>query len=148
MDIGDKQYANGRISGSASWKVSRNVDGSSNSNNNNEETETNGTYISSSSSSFYGELFHLIHQIREKDTILSIHANANPSTRHGGIVVSGSLCAMTSLNDSREFEGISIVALDFVYLGCILQSICFIYLQGLPHFITTKPKNRIIFMTG
>ena len=80
--------------------------------------------------------------------MLSIHVNPNPSTRHGGIIVSGVSCAMTSLNDEGKVDGMSIVVLDDIYLGCILQSKCFINLHDLIHFIHTIPKNRIIIMNG
>jgi hypothetical protein len=132
----------------------------------------NGTTMTSNSSccsSFYVEFFHPIHPIQirpdndQNNTashIISIHVNhtnrSNSSSRHNtsqqgrhdSIIVSGVACGMTLLNENGIVEGMSVFVVDEIYIGCILQSKCFIDVQDLINFITTIPHNRIIIING
>jgi peptide-N4-(N-acetyl-beta-glucosaminyl)asparagine amidase len=173
MVVWEKQYANGRISGSAAWKSSRNEDGSSrsSSNKNNSSDHQKGErknnnddstdIMTSSASSFYTEFFDPVPERStgsdddQNKTTISIHVSVNSDTRHGNIIISGVPCAMTLSNSNNNDKdnnnnqyGMSIVVLDEIYLGCILQSKCFTDLKDVANFIATIPSHRIIILNG
>ena len=115
----EEKYGQGRISGSLQWKLSRNEAGTSA-----EKEEL------SSVQTWHVESFY-------------------PPTKHGiticvtekGIIVSGAECSVVG-------SALSVVVIDEVYLGCILQSRGFFSWRDVSDFVQTLPKYRIVAIQG
>mmetsp|Transcript_16053 Transcript_16053/g.40253 ORF Transcript_16053/g.40253 Transcript_16053/m.40253 type:complete len:1064 (+) Transcript_16053:731-3922(+) len=134
------KYGSGRISGSLEWKKSRQEAGSANSQSTNTTSTTSKTN-STEVAGFPVEAFVPAGFTRRQ---LSFHLNSYPTSRHDGIIVSGTPCAVGVTNS------VSVVVVDNsdTALGCILQSKSFVEWDELTDFIETLPSGRIVLMNG
>jgi thiol-disulfide isomerase/thioredoxin len=118
----------GRMSGSLAWTQSRGEAGQKNGHDEKQKEAVSGFQIESFAS-------------RKKDKV-TITVRPHPTSRHEGICISGTACAV------GELKSISVVVLDEEIVGCILQSRSFHNYQDLQAFINTLPKHRIVTMNG
>ena len=147
-------YGSGRISGSLAWKQSRQEAGGTNqpteeeSNSNiveEEDSEAGGDQNVTKSrtqevAGFPVEAF-IPPTLENGKVIFQIHPR--PSSRHDGIVVSNTPCAVGVTNS------ISVVVVDNdKSLGCILQSKSFVDWSRLIDFVNELPTGRIVLMNG
>jgi hypothetical protein len=130
MNQWEHRYGRGRISGSLAWKSSRNETGNVSS-----ENSTNHDLPVQ----FHVETYCLV---QDKNHSISIALQPHPPTRHEAILVNGVPCSVGAKNS------LSVVVLDERYLGCILQSRCFVDWVSLAQFVVTIPAQRIVVMVG
>eukprot|EP00934_Nitzschia_sp_Nitz4_P008147 Nitzschia sp. Nitz4//scaffold374_size14026//5689//8782//NITZ4_008959-RA/size14026-augustus-gene-0.11-mRNA-1//1//CDS//3329549623//8137//frame0 len=123
-------YGRGRISGSTVWKQSRNEGGDPSS----KQEESNDADVAS----FEVEAFSP--PLPSGELSLQVHPHA--MTRHGRIVVGGTACAI------GEANSISLVVVDEVHLGCVLQSKALSSWEAVQEFVNHIPSHRIILMVG
>jgi len=118
----EEKHGEGRISGSFQWKLSRKEAGDLNG----EEKEKSPSVHSWHVESFYPP--------RCED---GIYISVSPD----GIVVSGAECSVIG-------SDISVVVLDELNLGCILQSRGFNSWKDVSDFVETLPAHRIVAIQG
>lgn len=130
----NEKYGRGRISGSYAWKQSRHETGnqrnSSVDNNKMGRREIAGFDVEA----FFPPL------VDGGKVTFQLHPN--PSSRHDGIVVSHTACAV------GESNSISVVVVDDKAFGCILQSKSFVSWPELVNFVDTLPADRLVLMNG
>mmetsp|Transcript_26122 Transcript_26122/g.61351 ORF Transcript_26122/g.61351 Transcript_26122/m.61351 type:complete len:1311 (-) Transcript_26122:939-4871(-) len=137
-----EKYGSGRISGSMAWRRSRQEAGRDNDPvGSTENTNTTECRDTGEVMGFPAEAFL---PARLKKGKISFLLRARPSSRHDGIVVSNTPCAVGAA------KSISVVVVDNndVAFGCILQSKSFLDWDGLIEFIDTLPSGRIVLMNG
>jgi len=133
-----EKYGTGRISGSLAWKQSRQEDGS----NQGQSTKSNSTTILDREvAGFPVEAFM---PTRLENGKVSFRLRASPSSRHDGIVVSDTPCAVGVTNS------VSVVVVDDSNesFGCILQSKSFLDWSRIVEFLDHLPAGRIVLMNG
>jgi len=133
-----EKYGSGRISGSIAWKRSRHEDGSIQS----QLTESSSTtLLDREVAGFPVEAFM---PTRLQNGTTSLQLRARPSSRHDGIVVSNTPCAVGVKN------AVSVVVVDdnIDTFGCILQSKSFVDWPTIVKFIDSLPTGRIVLMNG
>jgi nucleoredoxin len=141
-------YGQGRISGSLAWKLSRQEAGKTSGvpvdKNDDASLKTSPKQEESSPTGFHVESFYPMAMMTSADSkqVVSIAVVAQPKSRHGGIVVSGTTCAVGQDNT------IDVVVVDEKHVTCILQSRSFHSLQALALFIDTLPALRIVAIRG
>ena len=137
-----EKYGIGRISGSMAWRRSRQEAGKDN--NPIGSTETTNTTECRDNREVSGFPTEAFVPARLKKGKISFLLRAHPSSRHDGIVVSDTPCAVGASNS------ISVVVVDNNddAFGCILQSKSFLDWDGLVEFIDTLPSGRIVLMNG
>ena len=134
----EEKYGRGRISGSRQWRLAR---GETNNNiNDNRSNQFEGGNGSKNNVNVPG--FEIETLAPPIGPTLSLLVRPNPTTRHNGIVVLDTSCAVGQANS------ISLVVVDEACLGCILQSRSFMYWQDAKEFIDRLPSQRIVIMNG
>ena len=139
------KYGSGRISGSLEWRKSRKEAGSQNiATDTTKTTASNSTVEDEDSQDVAGFPSEAFVPARIKPGKVSFRLNAQPSSRHDGIVVSGTPCAV------GVAKSVSVVVLDNndKAFGCILQSKSFVEWDRVVDFIGTLPSGRIVLMNG
>ena len=154
-----EKYGRGRISGSLAWKQSRHEAGNDNSGSQTNNNDTKETKERTTIAGFQIEPFYPPSLITDKSerrrrsvtisvtppTTLSKRgevASIATTSRHDAIIVSDVPCAV------GEHKSISVVIVDEVELGCILQSRSFDNWIDLNDFVITLPSQRIVIMNG
>ena len=137
------KYGSGRISGSLEWRKSRQEAGTAQNPSAN-ATTINSTTDGDNSPNVAGFPAEAFVPAGYKQRKVSFHLNARPSSRHDGIIVSRTPCAVGVANS------ISVVVVDNndKALGCILQSKSFVEWDQVADFIETLPSGRIVLMNG
>lgn len=133
-----EKYGSGRISGSLSWKRSRQEAGTVQ----NQSATTNSTETEDrATAGFPVEAF--MPTILENGNV-SFRLRACPLSRHDGIAVSNTPCAV-GVKDS-----VSVVIVDESKesFGCILQSKSFVEWSQIGEFLDSIPSGRIVLMNG
>ena len=141
-----EKYGRGRISGSLAWKQSRLEAGGKkgdNDDDNNNNNDTNKNLPTQQQEivvvpSFEVEAFYSPTTTKS----ISLQVYPNPTKHHNGIVVANTPCAIGEPNT------VSVVVVDDIYLGCILQSKSFTTWNDIGVFINKLPSNRIVIMNG
>mmetsp|Transcript_45871 Transcript_45871/g.53038 ORF Transcript_45871/g.53038 Transcript_45871/m.53038 type:complete len:1282 (-) Transcript_45871:153-3998(-) len=141
------KYGSGRISGSLAWKQSRQEAGKNQSaeSNNVEEESDHSSHNATKSQTrevvgFPVEAFIPPTLANGK---INFQVHPHPSSRHDGIIVSNTPCAVGLANS------LSVVIVDNdKVLGCILQSKSFVDWSKLVEFVNELPTGRIILMNG
>ena len=118
----DEKHGKGRISGSLQWKVSR------------QEAGTNQPKNEGKSSSLVSGLF--VEQFYPQGSSVTITVTPNV------IDVSGAVCDVFLPTE------ISVLVIDEIYFGCILQSRSFNSWESFGDFVSTLPANRIVACKG
>jgi len=141
------KYGSGRISGSLEWKKKRQEAGSSHNPSSNATTtssSTNSTADGQNSPEVAGFPVEAFAPSGMNRGEVSFHLHSDPSSRHDGIIVSGTPCAVGVENC------VSVVVVDNSdkALGCILQSKSFVEWDQVAEFIETLPSGRIVLMNG
>lgn len=133
-------YGSGRISGSLAWRRSRQEAGSEN----NTTTTTAATAESQDHRDVAGFPAEAFVPARLKQGKVSFRLRAHPTSRHDGILVSDTPCAVGVANS------ISVVVVDNNdrAFGCILQSKSFVEWDQVTEFIDDLPSGRIVLMNG
>ena len=129
--LAEERYQRGRSSGSLSWRQARGETGKESPTSNHDEGEKDAV------AGFQFESF-----LPPTSSTVSISVIPHPTISRGGIVVSGSSCAVGEPNT------VSVVIVDEKVLGCILQSRCFRSLSAFRAFIDTVPAGRLIAANG
>jgi len=138
------KYGSGRISGSLAWRRSRQEAGKKATTTLASAT-TNATAAESEDSpevaGFPVEAF-VPARLRQGQATFRLHAR--PTSRHDGILVSDTPCAVGVANS------ISVVVVDNndKAFGCILQSKSFVEWERVAEFIDDLPSGRIVLMNG
>lgn len=132
----NEKYGRGRISGSFSWKKARQETGNEHNAN---DDDHNATKMQRQVAGFDVETFY---PPRLDSGKITFQLNAKPSSRHDGIVVSNTACAV------GEANSISVVVVDDKSFGCILQSKSFITWTEVSSFVDNLPSNRLVLMNG
>ena len=117
-----EKHGRGRISGSREWKMSRHEAGKSS------EEESSPSTVRG----LFVEQFYPTGQVE-----ISVFPR-----NQAGIIVSGADC------DVGQSGCISLVVVDDVHLGCVLQCRSFAAWADLGDFLTTIPSNRIVVLRG
>lgn len=138
------KYGSGRISGSLEWRRSRKEAGNENIPTNSTAAALNSTVEDEGSQHVVGFPSEAFVPARTKLGKVSFHLDAQPFSRHDGIIVSGTPCAV------GVTKSISVVVVDNndEAFGCILQSKSFVEWDGVVNFIETLPGGRIVLMNG
>ena len=137
-----EKYGSGRISGSLAWRRSRQEAGSAN---NATSTESkNATSVGVDHLEVAGFPAEAFVPARLKRRKMSFCLNAIPKSRHDGILVSDTPCAVGVTNS------VSVVVVDNndKSLGCILQSKSFVEWDRVAEFVNDLPSGRIVLMNG
>jgi peptide-N4-(N-acetyl-beta-glucosaminyl)asparagine amidase len=134
-------YHLGRISGSLDWKASRHETGNS------ERSGEVGSETVPDSVQLLIEVFYPYKPQTESPGLEILvqpvtSASASCQHCHRGIVVNGVPCAIGSS------DSLSVVVVDNVHLGCILNSRAFSSLNSLACFVETVPEHRIVVIVG
>lgn len=132
----EKQYNNGRISGSLAWKVLRQETGARRQGN--QQTECNDDDDDDDDDIHFD--IEIFSPPIEFDITIQVHSH--PLSPRAAILVSGVACAV------GRPDTLSIVVIDQVNLGCILQSRSFRTLQAFANFVGSIPTNRIVVVQG
>lgn len=120
-----EKHGQGRLSGSLEWRVQRNEIGSNNNNSNDSKSSSVGALCV--------EQFY--------PTGSSVTISVYPK-QQAGILVSGTNC------DVGQPHCISVVVVDDVHLGCILQCRSFSLWTDLAAFLPIIPAGRIVVLKG
>jgi len=159
---GTNGYNRGRISGSLTWKLSRQEAGRMNGGNssateNGNDDKNKADLQKQFPGSFRVESFFPTgddallrrHHTEGSDNYyptVSITVRPYPKSRYDGIVVSGTPCSVgTADNDDAA---LSVAVVDEEYLGCVLQSRCFRSAAEFADFVDTVPTYRIVAVQG
>jgi peptide-N4-(N-acetyl-beta-glucosaminyl)asparagine amidase len=150
-----EMYGSGRISGSLAWKQSRQEAGGTNqqteeeSNNNTIEEEDGDegggdqNVTKSRTQEVAGFPVEAFIPPTLENGKVNFQLHPRPSSRHDGIVVSNTPCAVGVTNS------ISMVVVDNdKSLGCILQSKSFVDWSKLVDFVDELPTGRIVLING
>lgn len=128
-----EKYGRGRISGSAAWKQARQEDGS-------KVVDKDGNSSSIELQQVTGfQVESFSPPITDK---LAFVVKPKPISRHDSIMVANTPCAI------GENNTISVVVVDEIYFGTILQSRAFLKWKDAQDFIDGLPSNRIVLMNG
>lgn len=144
----DHQYGRGRISGSLTWKVSRHEAGKDSSAQDDPPPQQRTVPCHFHVETYYCYYYQnfptrsAANANTTTTTMLEIVLQAAPCTRHEAVIVNGVACAVGAMNS------LSLVVLDEVHFGGILQSRCFQRLVDLADFVTTLPAQRIVAVVG
>ncbi|GKY91276.1 hypothetical protein MPSEU_000100100 [Mayamaea pseudoterrestris] len=133
--VWEKEYDQGRLSGSLVWKVLRREAGA-------KQDGDDDAAAAAKAEQHHAERFGIETFYPPVTGTVKIQVNPHPKTPHHGIVVSGVACAVGNPNT------LSVVVIDETYLGCILQSRSFQSLQRFADFVDSMPKNRIVVVQG
>ena len=134
----EKHGCRGRISGSLAWKQSRLESGKSEIKAGTSNDE-NGIKPQEEVATFEIESFYP----PIPSTTVSIQLYPKPMKHHDAIRVASTSCAI------GEPNAVSVVVIDEVHLGCILQSKSFASSwDDIANFIDRLPSNRIVIMSG
>lgn len=140
-----EKYGSGRISGSLAWRRSRQEAGSSE---NPSSIPTTASSTEPTNSADIREVggfpVEAFVPARLKHGRVSFRLRARPSSRHNGIVVSDTPCAV------GVAKSISVVVVDNndKAFGCILQSKSFVDWEQVAEFVDGLPSGRIVLMNG
>lgn len=130
-------YGRGRISGSLEWKQARHEHGKTancDTNADNTGGDSGKEHVAGFQiQSFYPPIL---------DEKLSLVVKPSPLNRHDAIMVADTPCAI------GEEDTISVVVVDEVYLGCILQSRSFRSWEEAQDFTNHIPPHRIVLCHG
>eukprot|EP00529_Nitzschia_sp_RCC80_P008571 CAMPEP_0113452064 /NCGR_PEP_ID=MMETSP0014_2-20120614/6657_1 /TAXON_ID=2857 /ORGANISM="Nitzschia sp." /LENGTH=1224 /DNA_ID=CAMNT_0000343431 /DNA_START=191 /DNA_END=3866 /DNA_ORIENTATION=- /assembly_acc=CAM_ASM_000159 len=129
-----EKYGRGRMSGSLQWRRSRGEIQDAN-------TRKNDDVTPQDVAGFEVEAFVPTSQYSENGKVV-FRLQAHPSSRYGGIEVSGAPCAI------GEKNSVSVVVVDEKHMGTILQSKSCVSWSEVTKFIDTIPPNRIVLMNG
>ncbi|KAG7362661.1 thioredoxin-like protein [Nitzschia inconspicua] len=138
----NEKYGRGRISGSFAWKKAREETGNNQhqqQQQRNNDSDTNSTKLRRQVAGFDVETFY---PPRLDSGTITFRLNGKPSSRHDGIIVSKTACAV------GEANAISVVVVDDKSFGCILQSKSFVAWPDVVRFIDSLPSDRLILMNG
>jgi hypothetical protein len=137
-----EKYGRGRISGSLAWKQARQETGNHVDQQDAQQQagrEGNVATRPRQVAGFQVEAF-MPPKLEGDKVIFQLYPN--PSSRHGGIIVSNVPCAI------GETDSISVVVVDERSFGCILQSKSFVSWPEVVNFIDTLPSERLVLMNG
>lgn len=131
-----EKYGHGRISGSLAWKQSRSEAGKANNVSGKKGQGKEGRHVAS----FEVESF--LPPVSASPTTATLLVKPQPTSRHDGIVISGTACAI------GESDAISVVVVDEACMFCILQTRSFFSWTEAKEFVHELPTNRIVLMNG
>jgi hypothetical protein len=124
----EENYGRGRISGSRQWTQLRHEAGKKRDNTAQEQNAVPRFEIESLAPPI--------------GPTMSLLVRPNPTTRHNGIAVLDTPCAV------GQADGVSVVVVDEDCLGCILQSRSFLNWEDIKKFVDRLPPRRIVLMNG